>query len=127
MNNATGNAQEKRDSDCAAVNACTNCETTRGYLNTIWINDSAFPVLLCEDCAEEVHRIEAEADRLAALQSSCDRRALLIDRAQTTGELVNLLRAHDMECVICGSTRKTVVSDRLYVNSAAVCCNLEVA
>lgn len=123
MNNATSNAQEKRDF-CAAVNACTNCETTRGYLNTIWIDDKPFPVLLCEECAEEVRRIEAEADALAALQTTCDRRAMLIDRAESTAELVNLLRAHDTECAVCGSSRKTVVSDRLYVNSAAVCCSL---
>jgi hypothetical protein len=32
-----------------------------------------------------------------------------------------------VECVQCRSTRRTVVSDRLYVSSEAVCCEREVA
>ena len=39
-------------------------------------------------------------------------------------ELADALRAHTgSECVMCGSTRKTVVSDRLYLGRLdAVCC-----
>jgi len=33
-----------------------------------------------------------------------------------------LFTAQDLPCVACGSTRKTVQSDRVLLNPAAVCC-----
>jgi len=109
MNNATSNAQEKADF-YAPTHCCVNCKTTRGFLNSIWLNDSEKPVLLCEDCAEEAHRIEQEAEALTAMPS-CEARQRIIDEAASTGELVNRLRAHDLaQCVACAAGRKSVVT-----------------
>lgn len=65
--------------------------------------------------------------QLAALPS-CDYRLMIIDRSETVQQLVNALRAHDQaQCIACSSTRKTVQSDRMYINPAAVCCEQGVA
>jgi hypothetical protein len=110
-------------------NTCFNCKTTPALadLNDYWPDDQPKPIRLCDDCMKEQQRVEAEADQLAALPS-CDFRQMLIDRAETVGQLVNLLKAHDQaECFSCASTRKAVQSDRLYLNPAAVCCEQGVA
>jgi hypothetical protein len=84
---------------------CENCGTTRGTVERIHTDDGRKP-LLCEDCAEEVRRLEKLADRLAVLPG-CEARERIIDTCQTTEELVNRLQAHDMAqcaaCALCAS------------------------
>ncbi len=112
-------AEEGRDNPYEY--ACQNCKATSD-LYDYWPDDQPKSVLLCNDCCEAQAAVEAEANTLAALPS-CDYRAMLIDRAETVQQLVNVLKAHDQAaCIACSSTRKTVQSDRLYVNPAAVCC-----
>jgi hypothetical protein len=112
-------AEEGRDE--VASYGCKNCGATTN-LTDFWPDDQPKPVTLCEDCCEAQAAVEAEADRLSALPS-CDYRLMIIDRSETVQQLVNALRAHDMTpCFACASTRKTVQTDRLYVNPAAVCC-----
>ena len=80
--------------------ACENCGTTEGTIEQIWTDDGRKP-LLCDDCAGEVRRLEKLADELAALPS-CDLRQQIIDTAESTGELVNRLRGHDLaQCAAC--------------------------
>ena len=80
--------------------ACENCGTTEGAVEQIWTEDGRKP-RLCEDCAAEVRRLEKLADELAALPS-CDVRQRIIDTAESTGELVNRLRGHDLTpCAAC--------------------------
>jgi hypothetical protein len=103
---------------------CENCGTRRGLVEELWTADGRKP-LLCEECAESVRALEAEADTLAELPS-CEARQRIIDRAESTEGLVNALRAHDMiQCAACASTARTVADDRLYCNPAAVCCEGE--
>jgi hypothetical protein len=100
---------------------CENCQTTSGCIETVFTDDGRKP-LLCEDCADELRRVERLADELAA-KPSCEFRQAIIDRAETTEGLVNALRAHDLvQCIACASTARTVADDRLLVNLAAVCC-----
>ena len=96
--------------DSAAVLACRHCGTTCGYIEEIWTDDGGKP-LLCEDCAGEVRRLEKLADELAAAPS-CPQRQQIQDTVETTTELVNRLRAHDMvPCVACASARTGAVLD----------------
>jgi hypothetical protein len=37
-------------------------------------------------------------------------------------EFLEAMKVHDVQCAECCSERKTVVSDRLHVDPAAVCC-----
>src|SRR5580658_8937573 len=61
---------------------------------------------LCEDCAEEVRHLEEVADELTAM-GGCEERQAMVDRAETTGGLVNRLRAHDMSpCNACTARRR---------------------
>ena len=73
---------------------CTNCGTTDCF-DTHMI-DGAW-IALCDDCHAEELRIEAEAERLA-VKRGCDWRELIIDRAQSSREVVNKLVAHDQNC-----------------------------
>ena len=105
MTNAQGHSRA-----CAAVLACQNCGTIGGYIDEIWTDDGGKP-LLCEDCAGEVRRLEKLADELAAAPS-CPQRQQIQDTVETTTELVNRLRAHDMvPCVACASARTGAVLD----------------
>ena len=36
--------------------------------------------------------------------------------------MMDALKSHSAECAACGSTRKTVVSDRELLDAGAVCC-----
>jgi len=91
------------------VCACINCGATRASgadLSEFWPDDQPKPIVLCDDCAAEVRRIERYADELAKLPS-CDVRAKIIDDATTTRGLVHALTAHDQSgCVHCYSVRK---------------------
>ena len=94
----------------AAVLACHHCGTTGGYIEEIWTDDGGKP-LLCEDCAGEVRRLEKLADELAAAPS-CQQRQQILDTVETTTELVNRLRAHDMTpCIACASARTSAALD----------------
>jgi hypothetical protein len=78
---------------------CKNCQTTKGLIET-HLTDEGW-IFLCDDCAEENHRMELQADQLAALPS-CETRQQIIDNAETTMQLVNALRAHDQHpCPSC--------------------------
>ncbi len=88
--------------------------------------DDGHNLRMCNECCAEERRIELRADELAALPS-CDRRAMLIDLADTTRGLVNTLQAHDVSCAACASTRKTVAEDRMHVAPGAVCCEGQAA
>lgn len=47
----------------------------------------------------------------------------IMDQAATLGEMSDLLKAHQgAQCVACGSTRKTVATDRELVDANAACC-----
>jgi hypothetical protein len=110
----------------AAINACQNCGVTHGYLAEVWTDDGTKP-LLCDDCAQEVRRLEKLADELAAA-SGCQDRQQILDTAETTAELVNRLRAHDMaDCMGCASARVSVAADEQPVNSTPICRQGEVA
>lgn len=111
-----------------AVQGCANCHGTpaEGYSLSIVHTDDGERLLLCDDCAQENSRMEKLADSLAALPS-CEYRQSIIDAGLTVRQMVNALRAHDFLCVACGSTRKTVTDDRLYVRPDAVCCDRQVA
>ena len=88
---------------------CENCGTTEGFIERIWTDDGTKP-WLCEDCAGEVRRLEKLADELAAAPS-CQEREQILDTAETTAELVNRLRAHDMaQCAYCASARTRVAA-----------------
>jgi hypothetical protein len=76
-------------------NSCFNCETKNDWYLMSEVEVDGQTVTVCDDCREEMERIDSEADRLTALPS-CDYRAMIIDRAQTSRQLVNELRAHDM-------------------------------
>jgi len=94
----------------AAVLACPHCGTTGGYIEEIWTDDGGKP-MLCEDCAGEVRRLEKLADELAAAPS-CQQRQQILDTVETTTELVNRLRAHDLvPCAACASARTSAAID----------------
>ncbi len=76
--------------------ACFNCGSTVN-LTDIWPDDHDKAVVACHDCADEILRLEAEVRELCALPS-CAVRDQIIDRVQTTAQLANALRAHDMAC-----------------------------
>jgi hypothetical protein len=103
-----------------APDGCASCDRTDAVLFDITTEDDQH-LRMCGECCDEERRIERLADELAAMPS-CDTRAMIIDLGETTRALVNQLQAHDMSCAACASTRKTVQSDRLHVNPAAVCC-----
>ena len=93
----------------AVEKRCENCGATEGFIERIWTDDGAKP-LLCEDCAEEVRRLEKLADEWAMLPS-CQEREQILDTAETTAGLVNRLRAHDMaQCAACASARARVAA-----------------
>lgn len=92
--------------------ACENCGTTGGYIVEIWTDDGTRP-LLCEDCAEEVRRLEQLADALAMIPG-CEERHRIVERAETTAGLVNRLRGHDLlPCGACAELRRkmTIASE----------------
>jgi hypothetical protein len=101
--------------------SCENCGNGSAFLGRISTNEGERP-LLCTDCAGELRRMEALADALCA-QLGCEERERIMDACETTAELVNRLRAHELaQCAACASTRATVATDRLHLNQAAVCC-----
>lgn len=75
---------------------CINCGSTENLMD-IWPDDSDKSVRACYDCCEEIRRVEAIADQLAALPS-CDVRQAIIDNTDTTRIMVNALTAHDQAC-----------------------------
>jgi hypothetical protein len=79
--------------------ACENCGSTRGDIGTIFTDDGRKP-MLCEDCRDEVRRLEAKADFLAA-KPGCEERQGIIEKAETTEWLVNTLECHDITCRQC--------------------------
>jgi hypothetical protein len=82
--------------------ACQNCSATDGDITQIWTDDGTRP-WLCDDCAQEVRRLERAADELASVPS-CELRQQILDTLETTAQLVNRLRAHDMsQCAGCAS------------------------
>ena len=93
----------------------------------------------CESCGEPTHRgrvwnvehvlwvaVDCSCNAPDVLPS-CPTRYALVCEAATINQMCLALRAHEAECVHCGCTKKTVVSDRLTVNPAAVCCERMVA
>jgi hypothetical protein len=92
-------------------NCCANCNTHHDwYLLSEYQTPTGETLLLCDECREEEERIERLADQMAALPS-CDYRAMIIDREQSTRVLVNALRAHDMSCSC--SLRKPITAELL--------------
>ena len=97
---------------------CQNCGTTEGFIERIWTDDGTKP-WLCEDCGEEVRRLEKLADELATAPS-CRQREQVLDTSETTAELVNRLRAHDMaHCADCASARARIAASVEGANSAS--------
>ena len=67
-------------------------------------------------------------DDLAPEEPLCPAADLVIAMAHTGHELLALLKAHAAECAACGSTKKTVQDDKVYLEKAdAVRCGKEVA
>ena len=94
--------------DSSAAHGCQNCGVTGGYIERIWTDEGT--KLLCEDCAEEVRRLERLADELASAPC-CEQRQQILDTAETTAELVNRLRGHDMaQCAACASARASAAA-----------------
>jgi hypothetical protein len=69
--------------------------------------------------------VAQDAEELAVF--GCSVRQSLIAASDTLSTMRVLLRSHEAECVHCGCTKKTVVSDRLMVRAGAVCCERQVA
>jgi protein-arginine kinase activator protein McsA len=87
---------------------CTNCKTTQGLIETHITNEGW--VYLCDDCAAEDQRMEVLAEQLAA-SPSCEARQRLMDTAETTGDLVNRLRAHDQTaCNMCSFLKEAGIT-----------------
>jgi len=108
-----------------AVQYCENCGTT-GSFDSI-LTDDGEQLLLCDDCIDEQRRLEAQACELAA-KPGCELRGRIVQHAASVGQLVNGLRAHDMQCAACGCPKRTVENDRLWLNAPdAVCCEGKVA
>jgi hypothetical protein len=62
-------------------------------------------------------------DDLAPEEPLCPAADVIIEMAHTGRELLDLLKAHVAECAVCGSTKKTVQSDRLALGTkGSVCC-----
>jgi hypothetical protein len=81
----------------------------------------------CARTAPKKWRLEKLADELAA-QLGCQDRQQILDTAETTAELANRLRAHDMaECMGCASARMSVATDEQPVNSTSICGQGKVA
>lgn len=97
FNSDTLDSQEKADFySYSALLDCANCGTTNGPIETIQTDDGQW-LRLCGDCASAERDMEAKADGLCKLPA-CDARQQLIDSAETTRALVNVLTAHDMTC-----------------------------
>ena len=56
------------------------------------------------------------------LAGVCPTRYALTMGAASAGAIMDALKSHSAECAACGSTRKTVVSDRELLDAGAVCC-----
>lgn len=119
---------------------CERCATPASHLVVIkgeWT---------CDDCADQIAHQEweakcegeplSEAEILASEIAAevyfgdgvpneplCSVVPAIVEQATGIDQLVQTLKAHIAECALCGSTRKTVVDDRLYLKKpAAVCC-----
>jgi hypothetical protein len=102
-----------------AVNICGNCGTTAERLTFV----PEFDYSGCDDCGEEAQRaLAAEGQPEVIPAGTCPTRYAPVSAAETIDEMRLALRSHEAECAQCGSTKKTVVGDRLLVNPAAVCC-----
>jgi len=91
--------------DFTASKACYNCNATAAH--GTWLSEYMLPdgteVLACDDCIVERERMEREGNEMAA-KPSCEERQRIIDRAQSTAQLVNALRAHDQTgCLGCAA------------------------
>jgi len=69
----------------------------------------------------------AAADALLEATMCPVRYRVLVEASGTLGEMSDALKAHEAGCVACGSTKKTVVSDRLMLGTQAVPCCGEAA
>ena len=98
---------------------CAECGKSfpEGTLQLIEEYHSVF----CEECFPKVSLI------LAA--EGCDQLQQAAIAASSVSEIRELFDRHrvEMTCVHCFSTAKTVQSDRISVNPAAVCCERKVA
>jgi hypothetical protein len=91
------------------------------YENSGWGNEDEL------DQAAWIAKHEAPLTGDRALLFADEQPACLIaayEYGATEEEMLSLLRAHIAECALCGSTASTVQTDRLFVNSAAVCCDV---
>jgi hypothetical protein len=106
----------------AVIPLCGNCGRTGERLFRL----AGLGYLACDDCAGEARHVEEETINILA--PFCPEQVGIVNSAQSVGQLANGLRAHQLiECVHCTSTRKTVLEDRLYLSTAAVCCEGKVA
>jgi hypothetical protein len=92
----------------------TNCERCDRRI------DDPRSGMRCSYCREELdHADDTSAPDIPI--PPC--RAVVMMAGTTAGEMFNTLRAHEAQCVHCASTRHTVVSERLALNTpTAVCC-----
>jgi precorrin-2 methylase len=102
-----------------AVNACGNCGETAERLNFI----PEYGVKACDVCMADIaDAIQSNGEPEVMPAGACPTRYAMVCAADTIDEMRLALRAHESECAQCGSTKKTVIDDRLLVNAAAVCC-----
>jgi hypothetical protein len=93
-------------------------------------------LMICYDCQEELDRAvwiakhEAPLIGDKALLYANEQPACLVaayEHGADETEMLALLRTHIVECAHCGCTAATVQTDRLYVNPAAVYCEVSQA
>lgn len=103
--------QEKHDfyAEMHSSERCANCGRTDQILSDVITCDGRSE-LLCDECVEEDRKLEAEAIALVDTGLLCEEREQLIEKAQSTTELVNRVKYHDMTCAACSSVRKPAES-----------------
>src|SRR5689334_1022924 len=103
------------ETESAAVLECQNCGKTCTSLT--WVPE--FEAEMCDTCRDE-SMIEVAKD---PQDLRCAGRITAANESANHDEFRAALRAHVAECERCGSTKATVVSDRLVLSApAAVCC-----
>jgi hypothetical protein len=89
------------------VVVCRHCGTGEGFIEQVWTDDGAKP-LLCENCRAAVRSLESMADKLAAVLG-CPERQQILEETETTAALVRRLCAHDLAgCAACALLRRGI-------------------
>src|SRR5262249_54784261 len=105
--------------ECAAILECRNCRQSCVRLTFV----PEYEIEMCDTCLDEANAALAQEKVEGGSWSVCLSRFGIAQGCSSTDEFRRLLKAHQAECVVCSSTRKTVISDRSALGTpAAVCC-----